>query len=458
MQAVDTIAAVATPPGNGGVGVIRISGPGAGVVADAVFRPLTGVSPSQRAAGTFCYGQVVEADGTEIDRALCLIFRAPHSFTGEDTVEIQGHGGRVVLRHILRRVLEAGARTAEPGEFSKRAFLNGRMDLLQAEAVADLIGAGSERAAAAALEQMEGVLSRHFNALYDALLTVSADLEATLDFMEDELPPETFRDLTRRTEAVLAELAKLLVTWDEGRLLREGARVVIWGRPNAGKSTLLNALLGFERAIVTPVAGTTRDTIEETLVLDGIPLRLIDTAGLRETECAVEQEGIRRAESLRTAADAVLYVLDASQPPHPEDMRRLVGLDPVRTLVVQNKIDLAEASPSPLPGFDAVPVSLLDGAAGAAAVRTRLAEKIECGLDLHAAPHAVISERHRGLLTTAQTETVQALELLREGDGLCIVPAAEHLRTALEQLGRATGRIYHESLLDAIFSRFCVGK
>lgn len=458
----DTIAAIATPPGEGGVGVVRISGPDVWPIADAIFRPSGGAVPSGREHGTFAYGKVTEADGKEIDNGLCLVFRAPKSFTGEDTVEIQGHGGAVNMRRILRRALDAGARMAQAGEFSKRAFLNGKMDLIQAEAVADLIHAKSERAAAAAVEQMEGALSRRFDTVYDGLLSIAADIEATLDFVEEELPEETLPALANRLDSELKDLDSLLATWDEGRLLREGARVVILGRPNAGKSTLLNLLLGFERAIVSSVEGTTRDLIEEGFSLDGIPLRIIDTAGLRETECEVEQEGIRRARASFEEAHLPLYIIDASVPLHAENLTHFEKLNRENTVVILNKVDqcpngVPAETMRVLEGFSVIEASLIENR-GASAIKKALAEKLEGNVDLAAPPHAVISERHRQLLVHAQYEGQQGLELLQSGDDMQVSFVGQHLRTALELIGEATGKVYHDSLLDTIFSRFCVGK
>jgi tRNA modification GTPase len=454
MSTTDTIAAIATPPGQGGVGIVRVSGSGVWKIADAIFH--SSERPSQAKGGTFLHGKVIDAGGAEIDEALCLIFRAPKSYTGEDTVEIQGHGGPVVLKKILRRCLEAGARMAEPGEFTKRAFLNGKMDLVQAEAVADLIHAQSDRAAQAALEQLEGGLSKKFNALYDGLMETAADIETTLDFVEDELPGDVFPTLGKKLDESFQSLETLLRTWDEGWLLREGARVVVMGRPNAGKSTLFNVLLGHDRAIVTELPGTTRDVLEETLVLDGIPLRILDTAGLRETECLIEQEGIRRARAHSAAADIALYLIDSSQPFSDEDAEHLDGLDPKRTVVVLNKMDkrIAECR---VPSADWVTVetSLINGA-GISELKAAISEKL--GGISNAPAHAVISERHRDLLETARVELEQARERLADGGELGAAPAAEHLRAALEALGQVTGRVYHNELLDNIFSRFCIGK
>ncbi len=454
MSTTDTIAAIATPPGQGGVGIVRISGSGVWGIADRIFR--SAELPSLAKGGTFLHGKVTDAAGAEIDETLCLIFRAPKSYTGEDTVEIQGHGGPVVLKKILRRSLEAGARMAEPGEFTKRAFLNGKMDLVQAEAVADLIHAQSDRAAKAALEQLEGGLSKRFNRLYDGLMETAANIETTLDFVEDELPDDVFQNLGRKLDESFQTLENLLATWDEGRLLREGARVVILGRPNAGKSTLFNALLGQDRAIVTALPGTTRDVLEETFVLDGVPLRILDTAGLRETECLIEQEGIRRARAHSASADIAVYLIDSSQPVALEDAEHLAKLNPERTVVVLNKADRKITNNQyPTANIQMVETSLTTGT-GIDEVKTAVAAKLG-GLSRTPA-HAVISERHRNLLETARAELIQARERIAEGGEFSAAPAAEHLRTALEALGQVTGRVYHNELLNNVFSRFCIGK
>ena len=456
MNTTDTIAAIATPPGQGGVGIVRVSGSKVWKLADAIFQ--SSERPSQAKGGTFLHGKVIDAGGIEIDEALCLIFRAPKSYTGEDTIEIQGHGGPVVLKKILRRCLEAGACMAEPGEFTKRAFLNGKMDLVQAEAVADLIHAQSDRAAQAALEQLEGGLSKKFNALYDGLMGIAADIETTLDFVEDELPGDVFPTLGKKLDECFQGLETLLRTWDEGRLLREGARVVVMGRPNAGKSTLFNTLLGHDRAIVTELPGTTRDVLEETFVLDGVPLRILDTAGLRETECLIEQEGIRRARAHSAAADIALYLIDSSLPfsDEDEDDEHLARLNSTRTVVVLNKTDRKHSGfKFQVSGFQLLETSLINGA-GIYELKAAISKKL--GGISNAPAHAVISERHRDLLETARVELEQAREQLADGGELGAAPAAEHLRAALEVLGQVTGRVYHNELLDNIFSRFCIGK
>ncbi|MFA5689294.1 MAG: tRNA uridine-5-carboxymethylaminomethyl(34) synthesis GTPase MnmE [Kiritimatiellales bacterium] len=448
----DTIAAIATPPGEGGVGVVRVSGTGVWEIADKIFFGTQ--KPSDAAGGTFLFGKIIAPDGEKIDEALCLIFRAPRSYTGDDTIEIQGHGGAVVLKKILRSCLAAGARMAEPGEFTRRAFLNGKLDLVQAEAVADLIHARSDRAAKAAVEQLEGGLSKQFTELYDGVVAVAADIETTLDFVEDELPDDVFPALAGKLKANLMLLDQLFATWDEGHLLREGARVAIMGRPNAGKSTLFNVLLGRDRAIVSDIPGTTRDVIEEAFILNGIPLRILDTAGLRETGCLIEQEGIRRARVHSGSADITLYLIDLSQPFAGEDQSYLETLNPARTVVVLNKSDKKKSGfRFPMSDFKTVETSLIHGTGKK--VLDVIAEKL--GGITNAPAHAVISERHRNLLINARTELELAREQISAGEESA-VPAAEHLRAALESLGQITGRIYHNELLDNIFSRFCIGK
>ena len=518
----DTIAAIATAVGPGGIAIVRLSGPECVSMAGRCFRG-GGSAIEDCAAGTFMHGRVYGADGQEADEVIALVYRAPHSYTGEDVVEFQGHGGRLPAQRVLRAVLEAGARPAEPGEFTRRAFLNGRLDLVQAEAVADLIHARSDRAATAALEQLDGALSSDVQTLYQQVLTIAADLEATLDFDDDELPPVAFEALHERLVASGALLDRLLASWEEGHLLRDGARVVITGQPNVGKSTLLNALLGTDRAIVTSIPGTTRDVIEEQAVIDGLPLRLIDTAGLRETECEIEREGITRTHKTLARADLVLLVVDGSKAPTPEERRALEDLRPRRGILVLNKGDRGvhadwavltapaprAADPRESPGPAGRPPGSVrsdrsdrsvrsdrstaatgphagsvvspaettrttqptatQGVTGSRAVHCALTEDLglaelkraigeALGLADSGTPHAVISERHRHLLRLARHECREAERLLAEGREDVVVLAASTLRTGLEQIGTITGRVYSDELLDTIFTRFCIGK
>lgn len=447
----DTIAAIATAPGEGGVAIVRISGPRCFEIADEVFTcpaPL----PSRRAGGTFVYGRVTEADGVAIDEVLLLIMRAPHSYTREDTVEIQGHGGPVVARRILQRALSAGARAAEPGEFTKRAFLNGRLDLTQAEAVLDLIRARSDRAAAAALDQLEGALSRRINALYDKLLAVTGNVEATLDFSDQEIPENVLDPVIDELRQCVDEMDALLATWTEGHLLRDGATVVIAGKPNVGKSTLLNALIGRDRAIVSDQPGTTRDTIEESVVIGGYPLVVIDTAGIRETACGVELEGIRRAERELKSADLCLYVVEAPRGPDADDQAVLSRLNPAKTILVGNKSDISVINYKSM-----CCVSSLGGN-GFDSLRAEIVRHLDAGAP-HSVQHASISERHRSLIGAARSRAAEALKEIAGGaSSRPLDLVAANLREAVEAIGQITGRSFHESLLAAIFCRFCIGK
>jgi tRNA modification GTPase len=450
----DTIAAVATAPGESAIAIIRVSGPASLPIADRIFS-CVGAPASQRASNSFVHGRIMSNDGVA-DEVILLIYRAPHSYTREDSIEIQGHGGSSAAKRILRSVLEAGARPAEPGEFTKRAFLSGRIDLLQAEAVLDLIRARSDRAATAAIDQLSGSLSYSFGKRYDEILSAAADLEATLDFSEDELPPSLLNGIVSRLQQNEKNLQVLLATWDEGHLLREGAYVVISGKPNVGKSTLLNALLGKDRAIVTPVPGTTRDTIEESLVIDGFLVRIVDTAGLRDTDCVIEGEGIRRTRSAIEKADLILYLIDGSQRMDSDDLDQVKALPVDKTVILVNKSDLPKKViiPSLMTDWSVLNISLLSGD-DIPLVKDVIRNKIapHCSVQ----PHAVISERHRSLVSAALAEVSTARLLLNQSPSETAL-AASRLRTSLEILGEVTGRVYHDELLNNIFSRFCIGK
>ncbi len=439
MESVETIAAISTPPGRGGVAVVRVSGP----AAFAVAASLTGRKVDASQAGRFFHatfyapspggsrGRVAsggkEGLFTPVDDGLVLVFAAPHSYTGEDAVELQCHGGSVSPRRLLEACLSAGARLARRGEFTQRAFLNGRMDLSAAEAVIDLIDAKTDRAADDAVARLGGSSAAAFEALYAAAIDLSSRVEHALDFDEDELPGGFIPGLARDVAALQAGIAAHLATAREGRLLREGALVVLAGPPNAGKSSLLNALLGEKRAIVSDVAGTTRDSIEEGIEIGGWPIRLVDTAGLRETDDAIEAEGVGRAETLLAEADVVL-ALDCDLP------------DALR---IHAKCDLG-------PG-EGLPVSALTGE-GLPALRAAIADRLE-------KLSAKGCETSGADVTTRQKEQLQAAAAaLARADLSELVVAANELRNAAEALGRMLGKVCSEDILDAVFSRFCVGK
>ncbi len=453
----DTIAAVSTAPGEGAIAIIRLSGPESIPVADRIFR-CSAPLPSERPAPAVIYGHVVS--GTKIiDEALLLVMRAPHSYTREDVVEIQCHGGSLSAKRILGVILRQKVRLAEPGEFTRRAFLNGRLDLLQAEAVMDLISAQTERGAALAVEQLEGLLSNSFTEVYDNILGSCADLEATLDFIEDELPDSFMPAVTGRLADALNKIDYMIGTWDEGHIIREGALVVISGKPNAGKSTLLNALLGRDRVIVSPIPGTTRDVIEEKLVINGIPIRLVDTAGLRESECSLEQDGVRRAKNQIEKADLNLHVIDASKTLDTdyENMEINMGfLDPVKTIIVFNKIDLGfKADPGIFKKHKKIQSQLAVNK-GVTEIKSAIVSKLGIRkVNLH---QFVISERHKQILIASRSDLVEAIEMIKSGDETFIVPAVSKLKNVLENISMAIGKKYHHDLLDLIFNRFCIGK
>ncbi|MBP7830314.1 MAG: tRNA uridine-5-carboxymethylaminomethyl(34) synthesis GTPase MnmE [Kiritimatiellae bacterium] len=454
----DTIAAIATAQGEGSISIVRLSGPQSLTIAEGITRcPIPTLSG--RPTHTIVHGFVTD-QGRDIDEVLILVMRAPHTFTGEDVVEIQGHGGPVSARRVLSCVLKAGARAAEPGEFTRRAFLNGRIDLVQAEAVLDLVRSSSDRAAEAALQQLEGRLSNELEAIYDDLISAAADLAAVLDFPEEEIHPQVQESAVQVLSRVRTKIQDLLNTWNEGRILRTGAFVVIAGMTNVGKSTLLNTLLNYNRAIVSPIHGTTRDFIEESYCLNGIPVRLVDTAGIRSSSCELEQEGIRRSGEQVAKADLQLYMVDASQPLSDSEASSLRSKTRENCIVVLNKADLGlRIHARDLPGLDVVTTSLVDGT-GLDVLRRLMGKKVECcmGGKTESSSHATIAERHRKLLQSAANEVDAAMDKLASGDEEGQFIASEAVRVAAESVAQILGRQYCESLLDGIFSRFCIGK
>ncbi|MBP7275959.1 MAG: tRNA uridine-5-carboxymethylaminomethyl(34) synthesis GTPase MnmE [Kiritimatiellae bacterium] len=455
----DTIAAIATAPGEGAVAIVRLSGPESLQIADVAFSPMRGPCASERTSHTVCFGRVTSSDGRPIDESLMLIMRGPHSFTGEDVVEFQGHGGRIAASRILKRMLECGARSAEPGEFTRRAFMNGKMDMLQAESVLDLVRAQSDMSAARAIEQMEGGLSREINSAYDHLLHAGSELEATLDFSEDEIPETAVPECVERIDCASNQIRRLLASWEEGRVLREGIRVTILGRPNAGKSSLFNMLLEQDRAIVSPHPGTTRDTLEECVIWGGWPVRLTDTAGLRDSECSIEQEGVRRSRKQQAESDLALYVADAHLPPHPDDLAYLSSAPPARTLLILNKSDLGRHAAWESSGFINESIfSIATDPAYKQRIVISCVGRFEREF-VSALPHpAAISERHRHELDIALRAAESARDRLCADTPSGAVLACESIREATSALGRITGREYSSELLNAIFGRFCIGK
>jgi len=449
----DTVVAPVTPPGEGGVAIIRLSGPRAEICLDQVFSPRRACLPLTSHHLTL--GTLRTPEGDLLDQVMAVVMRAPHSYTGEDVVEVHCHGAPVTVRHILDTFLRMGLRLAGPGEFTLRAFLNGRLDLAQAEAVADLIRSRSERATRVALGQLDGVLSRTIQSLRHPLLETLALLEAYIDFPEEDLPDEDAGKILAPVRQCLSRSEVLSATFDQGRILREGLSVLILGRPNVGKSSLLNALLGEARAIVTPVAGTTRDLIEEQITLAGIPVRLIDTAGIRPSHDPVEQEGVRRARSKIDTADLVLLVIDGSCPLGAEDHAALALCSGVPTIVVRNKSDLGLA---PLDAAIDNPARLdLSVHSGQGLEALKEAITRACLGEGRTSEESVVLCERRHL--EALLLCAESLRRFLAGWGsLSTELLALELRSALDSLGLITGETTPDEILDAIFSRFCIGK
>jgi tRNA modification GTPase len=450
MSRTDTIVAAATPPGRGGIGIVRVSGPRVPEIAAV----LLGELPLPRRAG---FARFLDAAQEPIDAGLALFFPGPHSYTGEHVLELHGHGGPLVLEALVARVAELGARRALPGEFTQRAFLNNKLDLAQAEAIADLIDAGSREAARAAMRSLQGEFSAMVRGLTDAVVDLRTYVEAAIDFPEEEIDFLADRELEERFHAVRDHFEGVEQSARQGRLLREGMTVVIAGRPNAGKSSLLNRLAGYDAAIVTAIPGTTRDIVRERIDIDGMPLHVLDTAGLREDADVVEAEGIRRAHAEMRRADRVLFVIDAAADPgaaaYGEEKSRLPVDVPV-TLVL-NKCDLATGIPvaDTLTGPPRVALSALTGR-GLDMLRAHL--KICMGYQTLEAGTVSARQRHIDALDRARRRVAEAERQLRDSRAGELV--AEELRGAQEALNEITGEFTSEDLLGRIFGGFCIGK
>ncbi|WIT13317.1 tRNA uridine-5-carboxymethylaminomethyl(34) synthesis GTPase MnmE [Paucibacter sediminis] len=452
----DPIAAIATAPGRGAVGIVRVS-------SAQDLTPLVNVICGRALkAREASYLPFKAANGDAIDQGLALLFPAPHSYTGEHVLELQAHGGPVVLQLLLARCMEAGAeirlRLAEPGEFTQRAFLNGKLDLAQAEAVSDLIDASTEAAARSASRALAGALSSEVGELRDALIKLRMLVEATLDFPEEEIDFLQQADALGQLERLHARLAAVLDRTQQGALLREGIKVVLAGQPNVGKSSLLNALAGAELAIVTPIPGTTRDKVSQTIQIEGVPLHISDTAGLRETEDEVERIGVARSWDAIADADVVLFLHDLSRIGQPdyeaEDKlitERLTGVDPSRILQVFNKADV-------LHGQDLAPDALTLSAktgAGLAELRQRLLQQV----GWHATPEGLFIARERHVQALKRTrEHLQLAKEVATQQPPALDLLAEELRLSHDALGEITGAFTADDLLGEIFSRFCIGK
>jgi tRNA modification GTPase len=450
MTRTDTIVAAATPPGRGGVGIVRVSGPKAPEIAAV----MVGELPAPRRASLVRF---LDRRKQPIDVGIALFFPAPHSYTGEHVLELHGHGGPVVVEAVIARVLELGARRALPGEFTQRAFLNDKLDLTQAESIADLIDAGSREAAHAAMRSLQGEFSAMVQGLTEALVELRTYVEAAIDFPEEEIDFLADRQVEDRLLAVRDHLDAVELSARQGRLLREGMTVVIAGRPNAGKSSLLNRLAGYDAAIVTAIPGTTRDVLRERIDIDGMPLHVLDTAGLRESPDEVEREGVRRAQAEIARADRVLFVIDAVADPdaraYQGERQRLPPSVPV-TLVF-NKCDLAPGIPvaDTISGPPRITLSALTGS-GLDVLRTHL--KACMGFQTSEGGTVSARQRHLDSLARARAHVDAAEHQLRERRAGELV--AEELRAAQQDLNEITGEFTPDDLLGRIFSSFCIGK
>ena len=450
MTRTDTIVAAATPPGRGGVGVVRVSGPKAPELAAV----LLGELPAPRHA---TFARFLDAQQEPIDAGLALFFPAPHSYTGEHVLELHGHGGPLVMEALVGRALELGARRAQPGEFTQRAFLNDKLDLAQAEAIADLIDAGSREAARAAMRSLQGEFSAMVRGLTEAVIELRTYVEAAIDFPEEEIDFLADRELGDRFRGVREHFQGVLESARLGRLLREGMTVVIAGRPNAGKSSLLNRLAGYDAAIVTPIPGTTRDVLRERIHLDGMPLHVLDTAGLHQAGNIVEEEGIRRAQAEMQRADRVLFVIDAAADPEGSALREERSRLPadVPLTLVFNKCDIAGAQPAAA-SADGPPRLLISALTGAGLPQLRAHLKSCMGYESVDGGSISARRRHLESLSRAHTHTEEAERLLTERRAGELV--AEELRLAQQALNEITGEFTSEDLLGRIFASFCIGK
>jgi len=472
----DTIAAISTPPGEGAIALVRVSGANSIQIADKIFRGKE--KPSRFASHVQHLGEIFSAEDQLIDQVVLSVHRAPASYTGEDLVEISCHGGMLVCAKVLEACLRAGARAARPGEFTERAFLNGKMDLTQAEAVIDLIRARTDLALRSATEQLEGRLGDQIRKIRDELIGLLAHINASIDFPEEGIAPDEGETLCARLDSIREAIAALLATADQGRVLREGVRVVIYGATNAGKSSLLNRLLGYDRVIVSDTHGTTRDTIEETVNLEGVPIRLLDTAGLRTSESEVESKGIARTEKSLQLADLRLHIADRNAPkPAHFNSRKLsefngqtnlpavaahsgeaaakagsAGAGDLNEIVVLNKSDLPEEKG--WKNFSALRISCLTGE-GLPELQSEILARIR-QQNLRPESAVAINTRHRDCLRRALESCDRARAAM--GEGLSQEYIAVDLDQALRSLGEVIGIVDVEQILDSVFSQFCIGK
>lgn len=458
----DTIAAISTPMGEGGIGIVRLSGPNAISIADKLFSSASALKSLKNfATHTIHYGVITDPENREhIDEVLLTLMRSPHTYTREDVVEINCHGGVLPLKKALVLCLKFGARLAEPGEFTRRAFLNGRIDLSQAEAVIDIIRAKTDAALKVSLKQLEGELAQKISQMRSALVDIMAEVEAAIDFPEEELEILEYCKYNNIISDIYIDIERLIKSYDQGQLLREGITTVLVGKPNVGKSSLLNTLLDEERAIVTPIPGTTRDPIVEYVNIGGFPVRLVDTAGIATTECIIEQEGIRRSGIKIEEADLILAIFDGSTSPTPEDSEVIECLNNKRVIVIVNKSDLAQIFPLEFfkKNWPDKPCLFLS------AIKREGIEELKEAIiqqftqtDISSSDRLIVTNiRHNEALIRTKKSLQQLIGSLDNGYSAEFL--AVDLKESLDHLGEILGETTTEDILDRIFSRFCIGK
>ena len=454
----ETIAAIATPFGEGGIGIIRISGENAGDVLKNIFQPLNGNFPENR---KLTYGHIVDPDnGTIVDEVLCAYMKGPKTYTAEDVVEINCHGGIVSLRKTLELVLNNGARMAEKGEFTKRAFLNGRLDLSQAEAVIDVVKAKADKTYDVAMSQLEGVLSKRIKEIRQKFVDTLVDITVNIDYPDEDIEQMTYEKLDTSLQSIRDDIKSLLDSASTGRIINEGLKVAIIGKPNVGKSSLMNNILKEARAIVTEIPGTTRDTIEESVNVRGIPVILTDTAGIRETDDKIENIGIARSKESFNQADLVIFMLDASDGLDEADMEIMSNLQVSKTIVVLNKTDLkqkisSDKISSELPGVEVIETSM-HTQEGLGDIENSIVNRVYNGDVTQSDSLMVTNARHKNLLETAMRSVDDALHLTSAREPLEIIEI--DVNSAYENLGEIIGETVKDDILNEVFSRFCLGK
>ena len=457
----DTIAAIATPFGEGGIGIVRLSGEDAGKILDEVFVPGGKSAEDGRQGRKLMYGHITDpGTGSVIDEVLAVFMKGPHTYTGEDVAEIDCHGGIVPLRKTLELVYSKGARPAERGEFTKRAFLNGRIDLSQAEAVIDLIKAKADKSFEVAMDQLQGKLSEDIKKIRAKLMDLLVELTVNIDYPDEDIEVITYERLDSGLKDARKDIEKLLKSSNTGRLISEGIKVAIIGKPNVGKSSLMNALLRESRAIVTDIPGTTRDTIEETLSIDGIPVVLTDTAGIRETEDKIETIGIERSKASFNNADLVLFMIDGSRELSQEDELIAKHLDPKKTVCIINKSDQAqkvtkEGIGALTGGLSTVETTLVDDS-GAETIEKIIKDRVLSGETTQGESVMVTNARHEQLLKEAEKSVDDALVLVEQEEPVEIIEI--DVNQAYESLGEIIGETASDDISDEVFARFCLGK